>query len=432
MDGARQYFTRAYDFGFSKNAEETFRHWPRDSILRDVVTVVRSFKPHVIVAMFSGTPRDGHGHHQASGILAREAYDIAGDTVRLPRAPIGMETSQLGSCMLSGMPRVRQVTCLSTSFPFKLILMFGGLTGFLGGLGIAFARNTLDRSVRSTRQVRDDLGLECLGELPRIKNSRGALGCLVQAYKMPFSAFSERLRSVKIAIGLANPAEAIRCIGITSASSGEGKSTLASNLAIVWSLSGSRTLLIDADVLSSALTRNFAPEAKAGIIESLVAQGAAAREQIVTIAYGHFDLLPIVPERTLNSGDVLGSPKMRQLLKDLSLVYETIIVDLPPLTAMVDGLAVSPLLDGVIVVAEWGETPLELLSDALCSLQAAKASVIGVVLTKVGARSKARYRASRQIALRNRLPFRMAAPTSTLAGAQRKRHGFSPASAANR
>ena len=86
IDGGRQYFTRAYDFGFSKSSDETFRHWPRDSILRDVVTVVRSFKPHVIVAMFSGTPRDGHGHHQASGILAREAYDVAGDTVRFPKS----------------------------------------------------------------------------------------------------------------------------------------------------------------------------------------------------------------------------------------------------------------------------------------------------------------------------------------------------------
>src|SRR5689334_19722585 len=86
IDGGKQYFSRAFDFGFSKSADETFRHWPRDSILRDVVTVVRSFKPHVIVAMFSGTPRDGHGHHQASGILAREAFDIAGDTVRFPRA----------------------------------------------------------------------------------------------------------------------------------------------------------------------------------------------------------------------------------------------------------------------------------------------------------------------------------------------------------
>ena len=86
IDGGRQYFTRAYDFGFSKNAEETFEHWPKDSMLGDVVRVVRAFRPHVIVAIFSGTPRDGHGHHQVSGILAREAYDAAADTVRFPAA----------------------------------------------------------------------------------------------------------------------------------------------------------------------------------------------------------------------------------------------------------------------------------------------------------------------------------------------------------
>ncbi|HJU89267.1 MAG TPA: PIG-L family deacetylase [Gemmatimonadaceae bacterium] len=84
IDGATQFFTRAYDFGFSKSPDETFRHWPRDSILRDVVTVVRAFRPHVIVAVFSGTPRDGHGHHQVSGMLARDAFDVAGDTVRVP------------------------------------------------------------------------------------------------------------------------------------------------------------------------------------------------------------------------------------------------------------------------------------------------------------------------------------------------------------
>jgi LmbE family N-acetylglucosaminyl deacetylase len=84
LDGGRQYFTRAYDFGFSKTAEETYTHWPKDSILRDVVTVVRAFRPHVIVAVFSGTPRDGHGHHQVSGLLAREAFDAASDTVRFP------------------------------------------------------------------------------------------------------------------------------------------------------------------------------------------------------------------------------------------------------------------------------------------------------------------------------------------------------------
>lgn len=86
IDGAHQYFTRAYDFGFSKSAAETFQHWPHDSVLTDVVTVVRAFRPQVIVSVFSGTPRDGHGHHQVAGIVAKEAYDAAMDTVRFPRA----------------------------------------------------------------------------------------------------------------------------------------------------------------------------------------------------------------------------------------------------------------------------------------------------------------------------------------------------------
>lgn len=82
VDGAQQYFSRAYDFGFSKSAAETFEHWDREALAGDVVRVIRSFRPHVIVAVFSGTPMDGHGHHQASGILAREAFEHAMDTVR--------------------------------------------------------------------------------------------------------------------------------------------------------------------------------------------------------------------------------------------------------------------------------------------------------------------------------------------------------------
>ncbi len=89
IDGAHQFFTRAYDFGFSKTAEETYRHWPHDTLLGDVVRVVREFRPHVIVAVFSGTPRDGHGHHQVSGMLAREVYEMAGDTARYTRAGFG-------------------------------------------------------------------------------------------------------------------------------------------------------------------------------------------------------------------------------------------------------------------------------------------------------------------------------------------------------
>jgi LmbE family N-acetylglucosaminyl deacetylase len=84
LDGARQYFTRAYDFGFSKTLDETWQHWPRDEILKDVVRIVRKFRPQIVVSIFSGTPRDGHGQHQAAGWAAREAFRVAGDSLRFP------------------------------------------------------------------------------------------------------------------------------------------------------------------------------------------------------------------------------------------------------------------------------------------------------------------------------------------------------------
>lgn len=84
LDGAQQFFTRAYDFGFSKTLDDTWAHWPRDSILKDVVRIVRRFRPQIIVSIFSGTPRDGHGQHQAAGWAAQEAYRIAGDPARFP------------------------------------------------------------------------------------------------------------------------------------------------------------------------------------------------------------------------------------------------------------------------------------------------------------------------------------------------------------
>ncbi len=84
IDGAEQFFTRAIDFGFSKTAEETFKKWPRDKVLGDIVWDIRRFRPDVIILRFSGTPRDGHGQHQVSAILGREAFSAAADPAKYP------------------------------------------------------------------------------------------------------------------------------------------------------------------------------------------------------------------------------------------------------------------------------------------------------------------------------------------------------------
>jgi LmbE family N-acetylglucosaminyl deacetylase len=83
-DGAEQFFTRANDFGFSKNPEETFTIWNRDSILADVVWTIRKFRPDVIICRFPTTGEGGHGHHTASAILALEAFDLAADPTKFP------------------------------------------------------------------------------------------------------------------------------------------------------------------------------------------------------------------------------------------------------------------------------------------------------------------------------------------------------------
>jgi LmbE family N-acetylglucosaminyl deacetylase len=80
LDGAHQFFSRAYDFGFSKTADETFRFWPRDSLLADVLAVIARFRPQILVSIFSGTPRDGHGQHQVAGIVARQAFEALRDS----------------------------------------------------------------------------------------------------------------------------------------------------------------------------------------------------------------------------------------------------------------------------------------------------------------------------------------------------------------
>ena len=84
VDGARQFFTRAYDFGFSKTLEETSRFWQPDSLLKDVVRVMRRFRPHVVLTIFTGTEIDGHGQHQASGVVSRAAFEAAGNPSKFP------------------------------------------------------------------------------------------------------------------------------------------------------------------------------------------------------------------------------------------------------------------------------------------------------------------------------------------------------------
>lgn len=84
LDGAQQFFTRAIDFGFSKNTTDTFKQWNEDSIIADVVWVIRKFRPDVIICRFPPTAAAGHGQHAASAVVAEKAFKLAGDKTAFP------------------------------------------------------------------------------------------------------------------------------------------------------------------------------------------------------------------------------------------------------------------------------------------------------------------------------------------------------------
>ena len=119
--GVQERFSRVADFGFSKTAEETFQKWGgHDIALGDMVRVIRTFRPDVLVARFSGTPRDGHGNHQASSILTREAFRAAADPKRFPeQIAAGLEAWQTKKLYIGNVCPWGAITCPDADWTVK-------------------------------------------------------------------------------------------------------------------------------------------------------------------------------------------------------------------------------------------------------------------------------------------------------------------------
>ena len=122
IDGSRQYFTRAYDFGYTLSLEETLGQWPKEVMLEDAVRVIRRFKPQVVVSVFPGEPHRNHGQHQEAGVIAYAAFPVAGDPAALPElAAEGLapwKPQALYCCTYFGGDRATVTTSISALDPW--------------------------------------------------------------------------------------------------------------------------------------------------------------------------------------------------------------------------------------------------------------------------------------------------------------------------
>lgn len=132
IDGAEQFFSRAIDFGFSKSADETMTKWGREDILGDIVWTIRRFRPDVIVLRFSGTPRDGHGQHQASAILGKEAFFAAADPLRFPEQLKWVQPWQAKRIMWNAFAFTREQQKANESLTDKVTIDSGEYNTVLG------------------------------------------------------------------------------------------------------------------------------------------------------------------------------------------------------------------------------------------------------------------------------------------------------------
>jgi capsular exopolysaccharide synthesis family protein len=294
-----------------------------------------------------------------------------------------------------------------------LVLGAASLLGLIGGLAVAFVREHLDRSFRSSEQVEKELGIECLGVLPTIrpahdrlpKGHRDAEGGdrvispFTRKYRFvvrePFSQFAETIRSLKVAADVAGLHRPNKVIGVTSARPNEGKTLLAANLSEMMALSGCRVLLIDCDLRTVGITAQFAPAAKAGVTEVIAGQ-AAVKDVIWRDPSTNLAFLPAVKavvNRDPAAGRVLSpaalcqqrqltSMGLKTLLQSIQDPYDYVILDLASVTPVADVKAISHLIDSFILVIELGRTSQEAVIDALDSVPPLFEKLLGVVLNQ--------------------------------------------------
>jgi succinoglycan biosynthesis transport protein ExoP len=297
-----------------------------------------------------------------------------------------------------------------------LIALLGLIVGLGGGLGHSLVRRNFDRSVRRPRDVEERLRLPCLGLVPLITAVGGvkrtvdmskpfaAAGRIApllpnkphseqppfdlthKTAREPFSHFTERLRSLKTALDGMAPQRPMQCIGVISAIPGEGKSTVAVNLANVLARGGRSTLLIDADLRNPDLSRRLGGGATCGLVELLA--GSVSLTQATRVMPGSkLCFLPaILRQRIANSGDLLASDRMQAVLSAARHGFDHILIDLPPLGPISDSRAMAPLIDSFILVVHWGRTRFDVLEEALAEFGIATDKIAGVVLNKVNFR----------------------------------------------
>lgn len=274
----------------------------------------------------------------------------------------------------------------------KMNVLIGAILGLGIGFAIAFIKESLDNTIKGKEDL-TKLGVTVLSVIPKIGTSKGKkhisdseyLRSKLITYQEPRSPISEAFRSFRTNIELTKIDKTLNTFAVTSSTSGEGKTTTIVNLAISFAQFGHKTLLVDADMRKPVINKMFNVDRSPGLSE-LIIKKSTFDEAIKKTDIKNLSILPSgnIPP---NPSELIGSQKMKDLVKELSEKYDKIFFDAPPVLAVTDPILIGKFVDGLFFVARSEITDIELIKHTLETMQSTKTPLIGGVINEVTSKS---------------------------------------------
>jgi capsular exopolysaccharide synthesis family protein len=266
----------------------------------------------------------------------------------------------------------------------KVFFAAGGVLGLGGGVFVAFLLGyLLQPGVRTDKEVEQSFGRPVVGIIPLVKRQSGhgpSAGRLVQRMvNEPLSDLSAAVRSLRISLELSH--NDAKVILMTSAIPGEGKSTVATLLAASSASSGKKTILLDCDLHNPSVSNALPGAPRLGLSDVLCGE-AKLEEVMIQDPVSNIYAIP-AGSAVPNAADLLMSQRMRDLIAVLRTEFDYIVVDTPPLLPVIDALVLTSLVDRVLVIVEWSQTPRINISEASKILRPESHRIAGVILNKV-------------------------------------------------
>jgi len=275
-------------------------------------------------------------------------------------------------------------------------LGMGAMLGAMIGLGIAYLIEMADRSFRKPEDIIREFGVPIMGHIPFMTEQRMKVSADGNKFDrsaitvhLPRSRPAEAFRAIRTAVCFSAMAGEHRVISVTSPAAGDGKSTLALNLAVSLAQSGKRTVLVESDLRRPKVHKLTGADNKTGVVDVL--RGTASIEDAAQSC--QVPDLFIIPcgSRPKDPAELLARPEYERLLEDLRGRFDYVIVDTPPILAVTDPAGVAARVDGVIVCMRLSRHTRDLGKRTIDSLRDIGATVSGVVINGVEERDAYGY-----------------------------------------